>query len=125
MRRRTFLKAVGVGAAGAALGVPRFASAAWGDLPGGVLPAPAQQVLEIHLSGGMAPWESFYFRPDRGGKTRGFDAEVGALAWNPACAGTPSGIATQPLANDEQAKPIHLGPFAKPLWRNDIRSHMR
>jgi hypothetical protein len=121
------LKATGLGAAALSLGWPRIARGAWGDIPGGVWSgvAPATKVLEIHLAGGMAPWESFYYRPDPGGKTRGFDADVTTLAWNAACPGTPGGLATQLLANDEKTKPVHLGPFAKPLWRSDLRSRMR
>ncbi len=133
MKRRSFIKLAAVGAAGAVLGFPRLASAAWGDIPAPVSnptfwPAgvtPAQKVLEIHLWGGMAPWESFYFRPDPSSRTRGFDAEVTALVWNALCPGTPSGLASQFLANDSMTKPVHLGPFARPLWRPDLRSRTR
>lgn len=129
MKRRSFLKAAAAGAGAAAVGWPGLASAAWGDIttssfwPAGV--NPAQKVLEIHLWGGMAPWESFYFRPDPPDKTRGFDADVSALLWNAGCPNPPSGLASQALANDSNGKPVHLGPFAKPLWRSDIRSRMR
>lgn len=132
MRRRRFLQAVGVGAAGVGLGLwPRTARADWGDIadagfwPAGT--APATGILEIYLWGGMAPWESFYYRPVAGSTTRGFDPEVGGLSWNPACPGTPSGLVSQLLAKDlgGAGKDVHLGPFARPLWRNDIRSRMR
>jgi len=132
MKRRSFLKALGAGAAGVGLGMlPRIARAAsWGDVDPTVWSpgtGPATSVLEIYLWGGMAPWESFYYRPASGGTTRGFDADVSALAWNPACPGTPSGLVSQFLANDLSGagKAIHLGPFARPLWRSDIRARTR
>jgi hypothetical protein len=94
--------------------------------PAGI--TPATNVLEIYLWGGMAPWESFYFRPGAAGAARGFDADVNALIWNTAaCPGAPTGLASQFLAKDKNGagKDVHLGPFAKPLWRSDIRSRTR
>lgn len=132
--RRKFLRTMGLAAAGLGLGGiwPRTAHAAWGDIPASIWAGsgfdPANmKVLEIHLLGGVAPFESFYFRPSPGPQTRGFNTEVTNLIWNnPTCAGTPSGLETQFFANDTKGKPIHLGPFAKPLWsRTDIRDRMR
>jgi len=129
MKRRTFVHGLGLGVAGAMIGLPRTAQAAWGDVPASVwaTATPAQKVLEIHLAGGMAPWESFYYRPAAGSTTRGFDPEVSGLVWNgdPTCSGGPSGLVSQFLANDAKGKPVHLGPFARPLWRSDISSRMR
>jgi hypothetical protein len=75
----------------------------------------------------MAPWETFYYRPGSGNAARGFDTDVSSLTWNAACPGTPSSPISQFLANDSASppKPVHLGPFAKPLWRSDIASRLR
>jgi hypothetical protein len=83
-------------------------------------------VLEIFLHGGLAPYESFYFRPD-GGSTRGFDGDVTALEWSDAatCGTTPAGLVTQAHGVDAAQKAVHLGPFALPLWRADIAARMR
>jgi hypothetical protein len=127
--RRDFLKVAG--ATTAAVGLfPRRAYAApvWGDVPASIWPTPPDlKVLEIHLLGGVAPFESFYYRPPLGLRTRGFDSEIGGLTWNGVCAGTPVGLETQTpfFANDSNTKEIRLGPFAKPLWRADIRDRMR
>ena len=135
--RRQFLKAAG--SATAAMGLsgafPRLAHAAvWGDVPPSLWPSPPDlKVLEIHLLGGVAPFESFYFRPPLGVRTRGFDAEIAGLTWNtPTCPNTPSGLESQIpfsalpfFANDSNTKEIRLGPFAKPLWRTDIFNRMR
>lgn len=132
MRRRRFLQAVGLGAAGIGLGLRsrRARASSWGDVDPTVWPigtSPAMGVLEIYLWGGMAPWESFYYRPAAGSTTRGFDPDVTSLMWNPACPGTPSGLVSQFLAKDKSGagKDVHLGPFARPLWRSDIRSRTR
>ena len=127
-RRRLLLNATGALAASSVVGFPsilRAAGPVWGGTIGVWATPPDLKILEIHLLGGMAPFESFYFRPGAALGTRGFDAEVGALSWNAACPGTPSGVATQFLANDSDAKPVHLGPFAKPLWPSHFSSKMR
>jgi len=133
LTRRGLLKAVGGAAVGTAMAAwPRMARAApvWGDLPAGVWPsAPDLKVLHIHLLGGVAPFESFYYRDSVGRRTRGFDAEIGGLIWNAACgANVPVGLELMPgtFGNDGLGKAIRLGPFAKPLWnRPDIRDRMR
>src|SRR3989442_351724 len=97
--RREFLKATGTTIATLALSgfFPRLAHASWvwGDIPPSIWSTtPDLKVLEIHLLGGVAPFESFYFRPPLGIRTRGFDAEITGLTWNGACANTPSGLQT-------------------------------
>lgn len=130
MRRRRFIQSVGIGAAAFALR-PRLARATWGDVDPATWPGtsgPASSLLEIYLWGGMAPWESFYYRPVSGSQTRGFDSDATTLTWNTAaCPGTPAGLVSQFLAKDlgGTGKDIHLGPFAKPLWRSDISSRTR
>jgi hypothetical protein len=131
MRRRNFLKTAGLATAAVGLGSfwSRSANATWGDVPATVWSAPPDiKVLEIHLLGGVAPFESFYYRPPAGLRTRGFDTEITNLVWNGVCANTPVGLQADgpaPFANDSNKKEILLGPFAKPLWRPDIRDHMR
>lgn len=128
MKRRALLKKVGIGIAGLGAGLfSTAADAAWGDQPTGFWPAgssPVRSILEIYLWGGMAPWETFYYRPV-GGTTRGFDTDVSTLTWNGACPGTPAGLVSQLLDNDSAGKAVHLGPFAKPLWRADILARLR
>lgn len=86
-------------------------------------------MLHVHLLGGMAPFESFYYRDSPGRRTRGFDTEVTNLTWNPVCgAGTPVGLekSAAVFGNDANGNPVHLGPFAKPLWsRPDLLNSMR
>ena len=129
MDRRSFLKAGLVATTAAGLGGvwSRKASAAWGDVPAAVWPTPPDiKVLEIHLLGGVAPFESFYYRPPAGLRTRGFDTEITNLVWNGTCANAPVGLQIDSFfANDSNTKEIRLGPFAKPLWRPDIRDRMR
>ena len=133
LTRRQLLKAAAIGAAGLGFGLGSvknaFASPAWGDLPAdiwgpGFSPA---KVLEIHLFGGMAPYESFYYRDVAGSRTRGFDTEVQNLNWDGmGCPNPPAGLELHSFSTDSNGKPIHLGPFAKPLWhRPDIRRRMR
>ena len=90
--------------------------------PGG---APNIKCLEVHLLGGTAPFESFYYRPLAGRRTRGFDTEITNLNWNGVCPGTPAGLETVFFANDSNGKAIHLGPFAKPFWPSYISDRMR
>jgi hypothetical protein len=132
--RRQILKATAIGAAGLGFGLGFVKKAlaspdAWGEVPGGIWPpgfTPAK-ILEIHLFGGMAPYESFYYRDVVGSRTRGFDTEVQNLNWDAVgCPNPPAGLELHSFSTDSNAKAIHLGPFAKPLWsRPDIRSRMR
>src|SRR5262245_11133742 len=69
--RREFLKSVAAGSVvtGASLCCPNIVRAVgvWGDVPSGVWATPPDiKILEVHLLGGMAPFESFYFRPVAG-----------------------------------------------------------
>jgi len=129
--RRSFVKSAA--AVGAVLGAPTLLRAnnpVWGDVPSGVwaagtAPSANIKMLEIHLLGGMAPFESFYYRDAVGSRTRGFDTEIQNLNWNAACPNTPAGLASQFLANDGMTKPVNLGPFAKPLWPTHISSKTR
>jgi len=129
--RRQFMKMAGAGMVGlglASAGRGLAFNNAWGDIPAGVWPAnfSGHKILQIHLFGGMAPYESFYYRNVNGSRTRGFDSEVQNLAWNNVCANTPTGLELFSFSTDANTKDIHLGPFAKPLWnRQDIRRRMR
>jgi len=128
--RREVLKASLASAAAVCLGpvISRMAHGAWGALPTDIwVPGVSgYKVLELHCFGGMAPFESFYYRDVAGSRTRGFDTEVGALNWNPACANAPSGLETHAFSTDSNGKSVHLGPFSKPLWDNqNIRRRMR
>lgn len=129
--RRQFINQAGGVAAAAVTGFPavtRAAGLTWGGVPAGVWPtAPDLRILEIHLLGGIAPFESFYFRPGSGLQTRGFDSEITALPWNAACTGFPSGIESMAHGLDTGPVPkmVHLGPFARPLWPAHISSRLR
>jgi len=131
LSRRRFLGKTAIGLAGLGIGIARpraaFADPAWADLPSGIWPPGFQgyKVLEIHLFGGMAPFESFYYRDDAGLRTRGFDTEIQNLNWNGVCANAPAGLELQEFSTDSNDKELHLGPFSKPLWRQDIRRRMR
>jgi hypothetical protein len=131
-RRELLRSATGAIAASSVVGFPAIVRAAgpvWGEVPAGVWATPPDlRILEIHLMGGMAPFESFYFRPDPGPQTRGFDVEIATLPWNAACPGTPapgSPLVTQLHGNDSNMSPVHLGPLAKPLWPSHLSSRMR
>lgn len=151
MQRRDFLRDLLGAAAGVAVGLPGIAKAdslcgtgAWGEITCGDIWAgtnPASKLLDIHIMGGMAPWESLYYRPD-GGRTRGFDsavedmffsndaADCGIDPGNPSFADADLSAALGGLdlttldayddnafliGNDDSGKPVHLGPFALPL----------
>jgi hypothetical protein len=125
-----------VGVLGALLPVraARAAGGAWGDLPAGVWPAtePAYRILEIHLYGGLSPWESFYFRPGAGPGYRGFgsgtpgQATFPQLVFNGACAGAAApGSTSQAFDTSEATHPVHLGPVAAPLWAAPLLDRTR
>ena len=132
--RRDILKAGAVSAAALGLGAGSVRRAysqtdsAWGNIPEDIWGAGNQgyKVLQLHCFGGMAPYESFYYRDQPGSRTRGFDTEVQNLNWNPACANTPVGLETHEFSTDSNGKTVHLGPFSKPLWNHPhIRRRMR
>src|SRR5262249_47012539 len=99
--RRSFLKgALGAAGVGAGLLHPWLRAlasyppctptgAVWGALPAppmGQQPIwaapPDLKILEIHLYGGLSPWETFYVRPPTStDRYRGFNAEVAATPW--------------------------------------------
>ena len=146
MHRRDFLRSIAGASAAVAFGAGRRARAnchgsTWGEIAcNAVWPAgagPANKLLDIHIAGGMAPWESFYYRPD-GGRTRGFDAEVDALLFSDDCPFDPNDPAFTSAAVQQDLQdlslsslnayadpafriggpasaPVHLGPFALPL----------
>lgn len=127
--RRLFLTKTALGVA--SLGFPSIIKGAggpWGEMPAGVWPPGFQpyNILEIHLFGGVAPFESFYYRDAPGLRTRGFDSEVQNLNWDMTCGDAPNGLESQDFSTDSQGKDVNLGPLAKPLWvRPHIRGRMR
>jgi hypothetical protein len=127
-----------LGAAGAGLGLHHawsddaLVDDSWGHLdPGFWNGKDRYKVLEIHLFGGMAPFESFYYRDAAGLRTRGFDKEVRELRWDAIhCKSTPrwrpQGLDTRQFSTDSRGRTIHFGPFAKALWvRPDILARTR
>jgi hypothetical protein len=137
--RRRFVQGVCVGAGCLALaGYSRRGFAAWGDIPATIWPASGvptpRKVLEIHLYGGLSPWETFYLRDmTGGGGWRGFapggaTEDFGDVVWNAlaVCGTAPSPAAqTQAFDNSDPAHPLLLGPATQPLWAPAIRNRMR
>ena len=140
LSRRAFLTQSAALAAGASVGgYPAIApaqqsSGGWGDLSELLPGAKSYKVLEIHLHGGLSPWETFYVRLGRGLDWRGFDAKVNATAWPHAGSddqqnlcrfSSRSGTRTMPFDTTHADHHIHLGPATAPLWRDDILKRMR
>jgi hypothetical protein len=141
LSRRAFLAQSAALAAGASVGgYPVIApaqqsSGGWGDLSELLPGTKPYKVLEIHLEGGLSPWETFYVRlGQRGLDWRGFEAKVKATEWPHAgsdnqqnlCRFSPaSGTGTMPFDTTHTDHPIHLGPATAPLWRDDILKRMR
>lgn len=143
MRRRDFLKNVGVGAAGLAtaggLALPRSArgsTAVWGDYPDYALPGllpegqRAKNVLEIFLYGGLAPWETLYVVDDPAyGQAQGYMwfsylNEV-TQRYNQ-CYGSGAPSMLENFVVDENGAQVKLGPFVLPLrQRNDVKERLR
>ncbi len=156
MKRRSFLKSAASATAVAGAGVfsilkyPRGASAAgWGAWPmadkakaAAFLPTELQPegVLELHVSGGMSCFDTFYTVPEFGQDDFRFlhifdeaaPAAVGLQAidtlqgrWD----GCQTGFAemTRPFgAADGGGNDLHLGPWTWPFWnRPDVMSRMR
>ena len=94
-------------------------SGVWGDLPAHDdywptgLSAPDYKVLEIHLSGGLSPYETFHVDEGLSASDRWFEfsAEVSALSFA-GCTGGP----TSPTTTSQLAGNIHLGAVTQPLW---------
>ena len=85
------------------------------------------KILEIHLYGGLSPWETFYHRPLTGGRGyRGFETGasevVTALNWHNNSGSTPNLCHLAPVAGQTQdfapagSDAVHFGPSTKPLW---------
>jgi hypothetical protein len=126
MKRRSFLRRV---ASAGLVGAPwiwlRSAQASgWGELPtdpsywpaatptGGTL-RPDYKILELHLSGGLSHYETFYVKSDRSDPWFGLSSSVGAINWSGCGPG-------RPTSATEMSAPIsgvvRLGPATKPLW---------
>src|SRR5262249_55464490 len=138
--RRSFLKgALGAAGVGAGLLQPWLRALAsyppctptggvWGDLPAppmGQQPIwaapPDLKILEIHLYGGLSPWETFYVRPPTStDRYRGFNAEVAAAPWG--TCDTLNDPEPTPFATTSGGDPIYWSRFTKPLWSNAILS---
>lgn len=133
MKRRTFLRGV---ASPAIVGAPwvwmRSAHASgWGELPvdvsywpaaaptGGTL-RPDYKILEVHLSGGLSHYETFYVKTDRTDRWFGLSSSVAAINWSGCGPGRPTSAieVSSPISG-----PIALGPATKPLW--SFMSQMR
>jgi hypothetical protein len=93
------------------------------------------KVLEVHLYGGLSPWETFYHRNLSGdagwrefqGGGAALD-DFGDVTWNnaAACGSVPSPVTqTQLFDNSDAGHQIFLGPATKPLWSPSIRDRMR
>jgi len=148
--RRNFLSLAGFSCAGAAalaLGSPpALADDPWGKFadptvtPTGFFPGGQSfyKVLEIHLYGGLSPWETFYHRPladNRGWRGFGTPGDrspdvISDLHWSGAtdasCRYGPTSPAqTVPFDTDDTSHPIHVGPATSPLWSSDIFDRMR
>lgn len=123
----------------------------WGHVDPGLWPAcsptpcataPAYKVLEIHLYGGLSPWETFYFRdlpanrgwrdfeftsftPPGGGTAQPLDAFVN-LSFNGLCTGAPTSADTPQLFDgSDSSHRVFLGPVTKPLWASSIFDRTR
>ncbi len=123
MKRRAFLKSA---AASATLISAPFCSlyahsdgSPWGDLPDdadhwpAALPRPDYKILEIHLSGGLSPYETFHVDTGLSASDRWFGhfANVSALDFSSCTSPPTSATQTQQLVGN-----VHLGAVTKPLW---------
>lgn len=126
MKRRTFLHGAAstciVGAPW--IGMRRAHASGWGELPpdvsywpsaapvGGTL-RPDYKILELHLSGGLSHYETFYVKTDRSDRWFGLASSVAAIDWSGCGPGRPTSATevSAPISG-----PIALGPATKPLW---------
>ena len=138
MKRRSFLRACGLGLAASTLphGVAEASTSTWGDYPKALskeaLPQnlQAKNVLEFFMYGGVSPWETFY-AVDSWGKGKGWylhsfaDDQLSIPAAQKLCA--PSGASlTQSFMKDLHGTVVGLGPFAMPLrGRADLLARLR
>lgn len=129
--RRTVLQTMGLAALSSML--PRRASAAsFGRFPKAItnsIPEARQvrNILEVYLYGGLSPWESFYYVPERGKGQKlfyhAFDDTENPEALAACGIDAPS---SQSFARDANGVEVHLGPFARGLFeRPDLRDRMR
>ncbi len=117
----------------------------WGAAPAGalegLLPAAARPegVLELFLTGGVNPWDSFYVVPEFGDPAAG-GPRAGSMWWTyqepygeeptvpemfAACGGGAQEL-LQPFAADSAGRTVHLGPFVLALReRPDLLARMR
>ena len=140
MRRRDFLRLVGMGGAAVALG-PGDALAvtpAWGDYPTALkslaLPVNkrAKNVLEFFMYGGVSPWETFYCVDDPAfGKAKSWfvwsfvGGSYDLVAAQKACFGSTVKL-SEPFTVDANGVKVGLGPMVMPLRaRPDITARMR
>lgn len=123
MKRRAFLKSA---AATATFISTPFCSlhahsvgSPWADLPAesdywpSGLARPNYKILEIHLSGGLSPYETFHVDTSLSASDRWFGhfANVSALDFS-SCTGPP----TSPTQTQQLSGSVHLGAGTKPLW---------
>lgn len=151
MKRRRLLQGAGVAAAAGAIPLlrhPRGAhAAAWGEWPedklDAIIPAElrAQKVLELHLNGGISPWDTFYTVPTWGQAAdpssglaylHTFEGDSDAVPGyaNPFDRFDACGLSDQPytaeFAEDAAGLMVSLGPWTAPLRRRpDILQRMR
>jgi hypothetical protein len=89
------------------------------------------KVLEIHLYGGLSPWETFYHRPLRiGAGYRGFQAGrsevVTDLIWHSDSGSIPNLCSLRPGPDETiefssaAGDSVHFGPSTKPLWGSGL-----
>ena len=126
MKRRAFLRGVAsTGVVGAPWVCMRSAHASgWGEIPldasywpaatptNGML-RPDYKILEVHLSGGLSHYETFYVKTDRSDQWFGLSSSVAAIDWSKCGPGQPTSATevSSPISG-----PIALGPATKPLW---------
>src|SRR5262245_3850538 len=118
LNRRSFVRGV---ASASVIGVPwicipKAHAAGWGELPNDssywpTTPRPDFKILEVHLSGGLSHYETFYVRTDRPDPWFGLESSVSSVDWR-ACSGGPTSATETHMFLD----PIALGPATKPLW---------
>ena len=134
MDRRSFLKTTAVTAAsvcGFGLDPSPARAANWAELPQGsdywptTLTRTNYKILEIHFSGGLSPYETFYVMSDKGtsGRWFNFETQVTGITWSGCGTAGPSpATQTDTFVNDGLGD-VHLGPSTKPLWA--FKSQMR
>lgn len=134
--RRRFLKYVAAGAAGAGVAASLpwrvraqpAAERAWGHIRPPIWTTPPEcKVLEIHLYGGMSPWETFYCRgPASTARYRGFEREMAALPFvggSTSC--DPGATDARLFGRDALNHDVYFSRLTQPLWTDAILSKTR